>query len=136
MPERTPPAITDSYSRGYWDGLRKHRLLLQHCSDCGFIRFPAGAVCPECWSDRFDWRQHSGAGTVTSFVWYMKSLDRRFPEVPYNVSLIRLDDGPVIISNVMEVDFSKLHIGDRVNARFSDENAGFTALLFVRPKDS
>lgn len=132
MPERTLPAPTSQHVRDWWDGLRSHRVLLQHCTSCGVPRHPARAICPECWSEGAEWRPHSGRGAVTSFVWYMKPLDPRFTEVPYNVSLVALDGGPILVSNVVDVAFGELSIGDRVQARFSDEPAGFTALLFER----
>jgi len=130
MPERAIPKNLDAHAARYWDSLREHRLMLQHCSGCGFVRFPPRSSCPECWSEAFDWREHSGSGRVTSFVWYMKPLDPRFPEVPYNVSLVALDGGPVLVSNVVDVAFGGLRIGDRVKARFSDEKSGFAVLLF------
>ncbi|MDO8280210.1 MAG: OB-fold domain-containing protein [Burkholderiaceae bacterium] len=132
MPERTLPRVLDTHAQAWWDGLRKHRLLLQHCADCGHPRMPPGPICPECWSDKHEWRAHVGTGTVTSFVWYMQPLDPRFTEVPYNVSLVALDGGPVVVSNVLDVAFGALKIGDRVRARFCDEPAGFTSLMFVQ----
>ena len=132
MPKRTAPTSSDPNGRYYWNALREHRLMLQHCGNCGCVPFPPRAFCPECWSDSLEWRAHSGEGKVSSFVWYTKSLDARFPEVPYNVSLIALAKGPVVISNVVEVAFGDLHIGDAVQAHFSDESESFTALLFVK----
>lgn len=132
MPERTLPRVLDTHAQAWWNGLREHRLLLQHCADCGHPRMPPGPICPECWSDKHEWRAHAGTGTVTSFVWYMQPLDPRFTEVPYNVSLVALDGGPVVVSNVLDVAFGALKIGDRVRARFCDEPSGFTSLMFVQ----
>lgn len=136
MPEpaitvRTPPNPKNAHEREYWDALTRHQLSLQRCSGCGFVRYPPGPFCPECWSDAFTWQALSGEGSVVSFVWYMQSLDRRFPEVPYNVSLVKLAEGPAIISNVLGAKFGELAVGDAVRASYREEK-GFTALLFEK----
>lgn len=130
MPQyRAAPPTGDLWSRHYADGLRAHSVLLQHCTDCGRVRFPAGPSCPSCWSERFEWKPHTGCGTVLSFVWYMKSQHPRFTEVPYNVAMVRLDDGPVLVSNILGVSIDDLKVGRRIEATFADEE-GFTVLLF------
>jgi len=130
MPQRTMPRADDAHRAAWADALRDHALRLQHCSACGFVRHPPGPVCPECWSDRFDWKDHAGDAEVSAFVWYMKSLDPRFPEVPYNVALVRLAQGPVIVSSVVDVAFGALQVGDRVAATFCDQGGGHTVLQF------
>ena len=132
MPERAPPRRDDPFAAHVADALRKHRLVLQACEACGTPRWPVGAVCPRCWSERAEWRAHPGTGEVTSFVWYFQPQHPNFAEVPYNVSLVRLDAGPVIVSNVIGCPFGELAVGDRVTARFQDEPGGFTVLLFER----
>ena len=131
MPERTPPNPKNAHERAYWDALAKHQLSLQCCSACGFVRYPPGQFCPECWSDAHEWKPLSGKGSVLSVVWYMQSLDKRFPEVPYNVSLVKLTEGPAVISNVLGAKFGEIAIGDAVRASYLDDK-GFTALMFER----
>lgn len=131
MPERTRPVPKNAYERAYWDALARHRLSMQCCAGCGFVRFPPGPVCPECWSEAFEWKPLSGEGRVQSFVWYMRSLDARFPEVPYNVTLVKLAEGPSIISNVMGAKFGDIAVGDALRAVYRDEK-DFTALMFEK----
>lgn len=129
MPDRTPPAIRNPHERAYWDHLAAHRACLQHCSRCSFVRHPPGPICPECWSDQFSWQPISGEGEVLSFVWYERSLDPRFTEVPYNVALVKLREGPALITNVLGCAFGELAVGTAVRACYEDQKA-FTALLF------
>ena len=131
MPQqRAAPSTSDLWSRHYAEGLRAHSILLQHGTDCGRVRFPAGPSCPGCWSERFEWKPHTGCGTVLSFVWYMKPQHPRFTEVPYNVAMVRVDDGPVLVSNIVAVGIDDLKVGRRVTATFADED-GFSVLLFL-----
>lgn len=129
MPERTRPNPKSPHEQAWWDHLAADRLSLQRCSACGFVRHPPGPVCPECWSEEFAWQAMSGQGRVLSFVWYLKSLDRRFQEVPYNVALVELAEGPALITNVIDCAFGDLQVGDAVRACYAREK-GFTALLF------
>lgn len=130
MPQqRAAPSTNDAFSAHYAEGLREHCIRLQHCSECGRIRFPAGPSCPQCWSERFEWKSHNGQGEVVSFVWYMKSQHPRFTDVPYNVAMVRIDDGPVLVTNIVGVGIDELEVGRRVQATFEDEDT-FSVVLF------
>jgi uncharacterized OB-fold protein len=87
--------------REYWEGCLKGELRLQHCGSCGTWRFPPEPICPKCLSTDYRWEPASGRGTVWS--WIIMHRDY-FPglkdQLPYNVALIRLDEGPMLISNV------------------------------------
>lgn len=133
MKTRTPPIPKNAHEREYWDALARHQLSLQRCWGCGFFRYPPGPFCPECWSDAFSWQALSGEGNVVSCVWYIQSLDCRFPEVPYNVSRVQLAEGPAIISNVLGAKFGELVVGDAVRTSYLDEH-GFTALMFEKSR--
>jgi len=73
---------------------------------------------------------------VTSFVWYMESLHPNFTEIPYNVTLVRLDAGPVVVSSLPDATIDSLRVGDRVHATFSDEPGGFSVLLFEKDQEA
>ena len=51
VPERPLPTPTRE-SQPYWDGLRAHKLMLQHCAACGKVRHYPRPVCPHCPSCR------------------------------------------------------------------------------------
>lgn len=125
--------LIDDDSKPYWSGLSEGRLLLKRCLACGYVRPPAvyrtkqpsAWVCPNCLSEDGQWEQMSGAGVVETFVWYLEDLIGDSPEfepfklpLPYNVALVRLDEGPRVITNVLEVEMGALGVGDRVQAAF------------------
>ena len=126
--------IVTEDSRYFWDALRDQRLVLRRCQDCGYLRPPPGNrggmpapwLCPECLSEAFVEEEVSGAGYVETFVWYMVYVDSfsglyadfRLP-LPYNVSVIKLDAGPRVISNVVDVEMEALKISDRVRPTFT-----------------
>jgi len=58
--------------------------------------------------------QLSGKGTVYSFVNYHRAWHPSYEgKTPYNVSLVDLDEGPRLISNVIECPTEPVKIGMR-----------------------
>ena len=106
-----------------------HEIRMQRCDDCGYIRFPESFACPECLSRATSWATLSGEGTVETFVWYLRHLEPHnppLPEPPYNVAVIRLAEGPALISNVVDVAFGELAVGDAVRAAEDPDVLRFT----------
>ena len=90
-------------SQPYWDACRQHALALQQCDACGAFRFPPSPLCPECWGRASTWRTLSGRGRVYSFVTYRRLYHPGFADdLPYVVAVIALDEGPRLISNVID----------------------------------
>jgi uncharacterized OB-fold protein len=118
--------------RPYWDHAREHRLALQRCSACGVFRFPASPVCAECSSDQFAWVPTKGSGTLVSWVVFHKSYFTSFnDEIPYNVALVKIDEGPVLCANVVGVENDRLGAGMRLKVVFEDVNETFSIPKFA-----
>lgn len=83
------------------EGLARKRLRYQRCAECGHNWLPPREDCPECWSPKWDWKDASGGATVVSWVIYHTAFDPRFKDrLPYNVTLVDLDEGPRLITNL------------------------------------
>ncbi|AWN32212.1 hypothetical protein DKG71_22015 [Streptomyces sp. NEAU-S7GS2] len=71
-PERRPPRrprpVINRDNAGFWEGVRRHRLLIQRCTGCRTLRFPWLPGCNACGSPDWDTVEASGAGTVFSYV--------------------------------------------------------------------
>ena len=112
------PTISD-VNRPFWDGCRRGELLLQCCSHCSRLRYPASQVCPDCLGSEAQWQAMSGRGKVFSFVVFHRAYHPAWEDkVPYNVALIELDEGPIMLSNVVDVDNAKLAVGFPVAVAF------------------
>jgi uncharacterized OB-fold protein len=112
------PTITDE-NRAFWDGCKAGRLQLQKCGACGHIRYPISHVCPDCLSYDFEWTALSGRGEVFSYVVFHQLYNKAFAEdIPYNVALVQLDEGPRMYSNIVGVDNDAVKIGDKVEVVF------------------
>lgn len=108
---RPRPDITP-IDRPYWDWLAKGEYRLQRCAACGSFRFPAAPVCPDCGDAGHDWERVSGRGEVISWVVFHRLY---FPgladEIPYNVAMIRLAEGPVVIANLRGIANDAIRMG-------------------------
>jgi uncharacterized OB-fold protein len=98
----TPPRVLGLYDEQFWNYLRDTgRMHLQCCRECGTWRYPPGPACHACLSPEYDWRAVSGQGELLSWVIFHKQYLPAYP-APYNVIAVRLDEGPTIISNLVE----------------------------------
>jgi len=125
------PDVEEPMAKPYWDAARKHKLVMQHCHQCGHVRWPPRSLCPLCLADarEDEWQEVAPTGTVWSFVVYHRAFRPEFAgKVPYNVTLVKLDAGPVVTSNV--VSTNELKIGQKVTAIFDDIAKNITLVKF------
>jgi uncharacterized OB-fold protein len=119
MSEALLPNVDSPLAAPFWAAAREGRLVMQRCAGCGELRWPPKPVCPTCQRPGAaeDWREIPGTGEIWSFVVYHRAFDPSVEgKLPYNVAYIRLDAGPMFISNV--VGTNDLAIGQRVRARY------------------
>ncbi len=89
-------------TRIFWEQCKEHRLTFQKCNDCGHIRWPPAIICPQCHSDSHDSILSPGRGTVYTFVVYHQAFHPAFKEdLPYVVAVVKLEEGPQIVSNIV-----------------------------------
>ncbi|MAW87053.1 MAG: DNA-binding protein [Phyllobacteriaceae bacterium] len=106
----------------YRAALQERRLTFQHCRQCGNNWLPARTECPRCWSDDHEWRAASGEATVHSWVVFHVAFDPRFRDrVPYNVALVDLDEGPRLITNIVDLPDGTDVVGRRVTLVFQED---------------
>ncbi len=114
-----PVPTVDELNRPFWEGCRKAELVLQKCTGCGHVRYPIAAYCPECLSEETAWTRMSGRGVVFSSIVFHQVYHPAFKNVvPYNVSIIQLEEGPRLFSNVVGVPPQSVKVGDRVEVLF------------------
>ncbi len=123
------PAITP-LTQGFWDHAKLHRLAMQVCTACGDVHFPASPVCRKCLSEAQEWRPVSGRGRLESWVEFHRSYWPGFAaDLPYRACLVKLDEGPLLISNLVgEVP----PIGHAVQVVFEKVTAEVTLPKFKR----
>jgi uncharacterized OB-fold protein len=114
---RRPRPVVNRDNAGFWEGVGRHQLLIQRCTDCGTLRHPWLPGCNACGGLGWDTVEASGEGTVYSYVVMHHPPFPAFSP-PYAVGLIELAEGVRIVSNVVGVPYDKVRIGLPVRLEF------------------
>ncbi len=105
----------------YWEGCRKHELLLQRCTQCSEFQFYPRIICTNCASEDLEWVKGSGLGQGLTFAIVRRAVSEAYAaDVPYVVALIQLDEGPTMMSNIVQCDPETVKIGSLVQVVFED----------------
>ncbi len=101
----------------FHDHLRVGKFMIQRCVSSGKHVFYPRVMEPGSGKADLEWVEASGKGTV-----YSTTIVRRLPERggDYNVALIDLQEGPRMMSRVVDVPPDGVTIGLAVEARIDD----------------
>jgi uncharacterized OB-fold protein len=116
------PSLDDEVTAPYWAAAIRHRLTLPRCGDCGGVFFYPRRFCPACWSERVEWIESPGAGTVWSLTFVRVPFydDTWAADVPYCVAIVELDEGVRLVTNIVGVEPGDVDVGDPVRVVFDD----------------
>lgn len=116
-----PIPVPSHESKPYWEGLRRHELLMPRCAACAHRWFPPTHLCPQCRSGSVEWQRVSGRGKVHTFVNFHRNYHKGFAdERPYCVAVIELEEGPRMLSNVIGIAPDKVACDMAVEVVFED----------------
>jgi uncharacterized OB-fold protein len=116
----------------YWEATAEGRLLLKRCDACGHVIWYPRAICPDCHSTDTSWFEASGNGVVYSFTVNRRGDGPWKQSSPYVLAYVELDEGPRVMTNIVDCDVDTVAIGQRVTAVWDDTGQG-SALLRFRP---
>lgn len=128
-----PAPLVNPETKPFWDATAEGRLLLPRCDGCQQLIWYPRAICPSCHHASTTWEELSGRGTVYSFTVTRKGQGRWASAAPYVVAYVELDEGPRLLTNVVDCDPDAVHIGQPVEVAFADTGEG-TALPRFRPR--
>lgn len=121
---------------GEWYGwLKRHELRFQRCTDCARWRHLPRELCPGCSSGEWSWQPSSGRGTVYTWSTTNRPLHPAFPDTPFAQVVVELDEGPRVMTWVIDVAASALEIGMPVGVVFDDVTPAVTLAKFRRLAD-
>ncbi|MFV0524452.1 MAG: Zn-ribbon domain-containing OB-fold protein [Acidimicrobiales bacterium] len=120
MTEISHPEPTASWeTRGYWEGAGRGELVLQRCASCGVVQHPPRGVCVSCLGGTPDSFVASGRGRVVTFTVTNQNQTPGFAEAcPYVLAYVELDEGPRLLTNIVDCDPDTVTVGMAVTARF------------------
>lgn len=117
--------FTDPRDDEFWEGVRRGELLVFQCGACEACYWPATSCLDDCPMDGMRWVPASGKGVLHTFTVYYRALNPGWKDdVPYNVAVVELDEGPFMFSNVVGVENDALEVGMRLEAVFNEVRPG------------
>jgi hypothetical protein len=99
MPGPTVNPVTEPY----WTAAAGGVFLLPKCVACGRFHHHPRPWCPHCWSLDLEWAQPSGRGTLVTYSVVHQPPSPGF-DVPYVLAVVRLDEGPQLMCNLVDAD--------------------------------
>jgi len=118
-------------TREFWEGCKRHELLIQRCKDCGTYRHYPRPICPNCSSWNVEWAKISGKGKVYTYIVAHRPFHPGFvDDAPYAVVVVELEDGVRLVSNIIDRKPEDIYIGMPVEVVFDDVTEGITLPRF------
>ena len=109
----------------FFDAAAHGKLLVKRCAACGESHHYPRAICPYCGSERTEWKEASGRGTIYSW-----SVLRRVPQ-PYALAYVTLAEGPTMMTNIVDCDLDQIRIGQPVKVVFKPTDGGPPVPMFT-----
>jgi uncharacterized OB-fold protein len=109
----------------YWDAAATGKLLVKQCTACGQYHHYPRALCPHCFSEKTEWREARGTGTI-----YTYSVMRRAAP-PYAMAYVTLDEGVTMMTNIVDCDFDAIRVGQKVKVVFKPSDGGPPVPMFA-----
>jgi uncharacterized OB-fold protein len=119
----------------YWESAFRGEVMLQRCLDCGRIWHPPAPTCPSNPGHHIEWFRATGRGSLYS---YTQVVHAAHPAVasalPYVVALVELEEGPLLICNLVDAAPAQLRAGLPVTL-VAGPAAGGLELPVARPAE-
>lgn len=128
-----PVPQVDEASQPYFDAAKRGELAIRRCAECGEYSEPAAFSCYKCASLDLEWAIAKGTGKLHTFgLMHQMYHPAWADEMPYNIAVVELSEGPRITTNIVGCGNDELKIGMPVEATF-DPVSDEVSLVRFRP---
>lgn len=129
---KKPVPQTQPWSEKFWEGAKEGRLLIQVCKECDSRIFYPRKFCPDCWSERLDWIEASGRGTVFTYSTAYDMVEPKFTdELPYTIAYVDLEERVRLMTRIVDCKPEDITFGMAVEVVFHEREGFF--LPYFRP---
>lgn len=126
-----PRPLSPELTRPFWEAARRHELHMPRCTTCDYVFFYPRSECPRCLSTHLEWVQVSGRARLHSFTIVQQPANAAFrDDVPYVYAVVQLDEGPRLVSNIVQCDINALRVDMSLEAVFDDVTLEWTLVKF------
>lgn len=128
----TPVPEIQPETAAFWAATLDGTLLLQRCSDCGTVLYYPRYLCAKCHSTNLVNFAASGRGTIYSYTLTTRGILEYADAGAYVLAMVELNEGPKMLTNIIDCNPAELAIGQAVEVVFCDTGGG-GALPRFRP---
>lgn len=115
---------TNPETKSFWDGCAAGKFLIRRCTSCRKVHWYPRSLCPFCFGD-CEWGEASGKGAIYSFSVMTRA------EVPFAIAYVALEEGPKMMTNIVDCDLGALKIGQAVKLKFVPSEGGPQLPMFT-----
>jgi uncharacterized OB-fold protein len=129
-----PAPLPDGLDTPYWEGTRRHEIVLQRCNACETWQWGPEWICHACLSLDVGWQPVPPRGRVFSWERVWHPVHPALAEaVPYVVLLVELPDADQVrvVGNLAGDPLQDVRIGDPLEAVFEDHDDGSPPFTLV-----
>ena len=126
FPVNTP--VINPETAPFWEGTLEEKFLLRPRNQCAANYSYPRTPCPFCRSFDTTCLETAGNGTIYSYSVTRKGPGGFAAAGPYVIAYVELDEGPRVLTNIIDCETDDLRIGTRVEAVFFP--AGETAAIY------
>ena len=132
MPHPLIPVPTPE-TQPFWDGCNEGVLRINRCVACGAAYFPPSPICPQCSSSDVEFFDATGDATLYSYTIQQKPLDLWDTQGPRSVALVKLAEGPMLTSSIVNCEQTPETLLLDMALRATFVNFGGTTVLCFEP---
>ena len=117
---------------------QRYNLLGNKCNSCNKIFFPPKESCPFCRRKSIGKMKElklSGKGKIITYSIIHSAIENFQKQIPYIISIIKLDEGPNITAQIVDCEIEKIKIGMKVENTFRKiQEDGYTGAIYYGNK--
>ena len=126
-----PRPLSPELTKPFWEAAKRHELAMPRCQKCDKFFFYPREECPRCASQDIGWATVSGKGRLHTYTIVHQVANAAFrDDAPHVYAVIQLDEGPRMISNMVECAHEDLQVDMPVVAVYDDVTPDWTLVKF------
>ena len=126
-----PRPLSPELTRPFWEAAKRHELVMPRCTICDHLFFYPRSECPRCLSNHLEWMQVSGRGRLHTYTLVYQPANAAFrDDAPYIYAVVQLDEGPRMVSNVVQCEIDAVRVDMPLEVIFDDVTPEWTLVKF------
>jgi uncharacterized OB-fold protein len=116
----------------FFQNLKQGKLTTTKCKKCGQLLWPPRIVCPNCFSNEFDWIDLGKEGELYAFTDIRIGAPLGFvQDAPFVVGFVKIG-GLTISSRIDNAKYDQLKIGDKLKLKIVELGDGRVFYRFIK----